>query len=120
MASPVDDRPLSAPAVAIPAMRARALEGEKVIARVLRTGAVASGGMFLAALVLTHWPTSQWASYGVDFCRKGGTALLLATPVVRLIAAGLLLGIRGEWRYAAYAGCILLLLVFAVGAGFAA
>jgi hypothetical protein len=120
VASRVGSRTAPGPVVAGTVARARALDGDKIIARVLRTGALASGGLFFAALVLTHWPASQAASIAVDYCRKGGIALLLATPIVRLITAGLLLGLRGEWRYCAYTAGVLLLLAFAVGAGYAA
>jgi hypothetical protein len=99
---------------------APALGGERHIARVLRVGAVASGGMFLASVALQLLPESEAASTAVDWLRKGGASLLLVTPVARLVVAGGLLGARGEWRYTLYSAGVLALLGLAIGAGLAA
>lgn len=100
--------------------RARLIRGEKAIARILRGGALASGGLFLGSVLAELLPTSQTTSVAIDLLRKGGASLLLVTPAVRLVVAGGLLGLRGEYKYTAYAIGVLLLLAIAVGAGFAA
>ena len=107
---------VGAPAVAsLP--RARVLDGENLIARLLRTGAVLSGLCFAASIALELLPQSESQGYAIDVLRKTGISLLVLTPVLRLVAAGVLLGLRGEWRFAIYAATILLLLALAVGAG---
>lgn len=106
------------PAQALP--RAREIPGEHTIARVLRMGALLAGLMFVASLIAESFPASAMQAYTVDLLRKGGMTLLIVTPVGRLIAAGVALGIKGEWRYAAFSACILLLLAVAITAGFAA
>lgn len=113
--------PLRAPA-AVPAARAqkrigRAAAGERWIVRILQGGALISGGMFLASLVLEVLPQSQDVSVSIDTLRKGAASLLLVTPVARLAVAGTMLGLRGEWRYALYAVGILGMLAFAVSSG---
>jgi hypothetical protein len=95
-------------------------DGERHIARVLRTGAVASGSMFLASVMLEGLPQGHTVSTAIDVLRKAGGSLLLVTPVARLVVAGGLLGLRGEWRYSLYALGVLGLLALAVGAGLAA
>lgn len=89
---------------------------EKSLARVLHGGAAASGALFAASLALEVLPASHGQEVAVDALRKAGASLLLGTPVVRLVVSGLTLGIRGEWRYAAYAGAVIALLGVAVGA----
>jgi hypothetical protein len=98
--------------------RGEALAAERWIARVLRTGAVMSGGLFLASLALELLPQSQGSSVAIDSLRKAGASLLLVTPVARLVVAGAALGLKGEWRYTLYAAGVLGLLAVAVGAGF--
>lgn len=95
----------------------RAIAGERWIARALRGGAVLSGGMFLASLPLELLPKSETVDVTIDLLRKGAASALLVTPVVRLMVAGTMLGIRGEWRYTLYAAGVLGLLGLAVGAG---
>ena len=56
----------------------------------------------------------------IDTLRKGAASLLLVTPVARLVVAGAMLGLRGEWRYTLYAAGVLGLLAIAVGAGISA
>jgi hypothetical protein len=99
--------------------RGEAIAGERWIARVLRTGAVASGGLFLGSLALELLPASEATSVAIDSMRKVGASLLLVTPVARVVAAGAALGLKGEWRYTLYAAGVLGLLAVAVGAGFA-
>ncbi|WNG28566.1 hypothetical protein F0U62_34625 [Cystobacter fuscus] len=97
---------------------ARAEAGERWISRLLRGGAVCSGALFLLSLALESLPDSEPVHVLIDVLRKGAASALLVTPVVRLVVAGTTLGIRGEWRYAAYAAGVLGLLAVAVGAGF--
>ncbi|ATB41304.1 hypothetical protein CYFUS_006769 [Cystobacter fuscus] len=97
---------------------ARAEAGERWISRLLRGGAACSGVLFLTSLALESLPDSEPVHVAIDVLRKGAASALLVTPVVRLVVAGTTLGIRGEWRYAAYAAGVLSLLAVAVGAGF--
>ncbi|WP_239014009.1 hypothetical protein [Archangium violaceum] len=102
---------------ACPAQVARAEAGEQWISRLLRGGAMCSGGLFLASLALEALPESESVHVAIDVLRKGAASALLVTPVVRLVVAGTTLGIRGEWKYALYAAGVLGLLALAVGAG---
>ncbi len=106
--------------VRAPARVGRSVAGERWIARILRGGAVISGGMFLASLGLEALPQSQTVQVAIDTLRKGAASLLLVTPVARLVVAGTMLGLRGEWRYTLYAAGVLGLLALAVGAGISA
>jgi hypothetical protein len=90
------------------------------IGRVLRSGAMLSGGCFVLSLALEALPATERISIAIDHLQKIGVSLLLVTPVVRLVVAGLALSLRGEWKYALYAGGVLALLSLAVGAGLAA
>jgi hypothetical protein len=100
-----------------PAHAQRAEAGEQWISRLLRAGALCSGGLFLTSLALEALPESETVHVAIDVLRKGAASALLVTPVVRLVVAGTTLGIRGEWRYALYAAGVLGLLAVAVGAG---
>lgn len=100
-----------------PARIGRAVAGERWIARILRGGALISGGMFLASLAMEALPQSQTVQVAIDTLRKGAASLLLVTPVARLVMAGTMLGLRGEWRYTLCAAGVLGLLAIAVGAG---
>ena len=100
--------------------RLRSLTGERVIGQLLRGGAVLSGSMFAGSLVLEALPQTQPVAVAIDTLRKGAASVLLVTPVVRVVAAGAMLGVRGEWRYTLFAGGILVLLAVAVGAGMVA
>lgn len=100
--------------------RLRSLTGERVIGQLLRGGAVLSGAMFASSLVLEALPQSQPVAVAIDTLRKSAASVLLVTPVVRVVAAGAMLGVRGEWRYTLFAGGILVLLAVAVGAGMVA
>jgi hypothetical protein len=100
-----------------PAHAHRAESGEQWISRILRAGALCSGGLFLTSLALEALPQSETVHVAIDVLRKGAASALLVTPVVRLVVAGTTLGIRGEWRYALYAAGVLGLLAVAVGAG---
>lgn len=95
----------------------RAEAGERWISKLLRGGALCSGGLFLASLALEALPDSEGVHVAIDVLRKGAASALLVTPVVRLVVAGTTLGIRGEWKYALYAAGVLGLLALAVGAG---
>lgn len=106
--------------VARPAPRARTLRSEVAIGRVLRSGALLSGGCFVLSLALEALPETERISVAIDHLQKIGVSFLLVTPVVRLVVAGLTLTLRGEWKYALYAGGVLALLSLAVGAGLAA
>lgn len=86
----------------------------------LRTGAVISGGLFIASLLLELLPRDESVHVAIDLLRKAAASMLLVTPVARLAMAGTLLGLRGEWRYAAIAAGVISLLAIAVGAGFQA
>ncbi|MCY1002324.1 hypothetical protein OWM54_34740 [Myxococcus sp. MISCRS1] len=114
---PVTASTLEAPAPSTPRVRDRALAGDRWIARVLRVGAVLSGGMFVLSLGLEALPGSESTHVAIDQLRKAAASLLLVTPVARLGVAGTLLGLRGEWRYAVIAAGVLGLLALAVGAG---
>jgi hypothetical protein len=100
-----------------PAHVRRAEAGEQWISRLLRGGAMCSGGLFLASLALEFLPQSETVHVAIDVLRKGAASTLLVTPVVRLVVAGTTLGMRGEWKYALYAAGVLGLLAVAVGAG---
>ena len=95
----------------------RAEAGEQWISRLLRAGAVCSGGLFLTSIALEALPESETVHVAIDVLRNGAASALLVTPVVRLVVAGTTLGLRGEWRYALYAAGVLGLLAVAVGAG---
>lgn len=109
--------PGAPPLVSHPAQGARADAGEQWISRLLRGGAVCSGGFFLASLALEALPQSESVHVAIDLLRKVAASALLVTPVVRLVVAGTSLGLRGEWRYALCAAGVLGLLALAVGAG---
>ena len=103
-----------------PLPRVRSLEGDVIIARLLRTGAALSGMCLAGSLLLELWSPSSTQAYAIDALRKGGISLLVLTPLARLVAAGILLGLRGEWRFALYAATVLLLLAVAIGTGMSA
>ncbi len=114
MAEPVE----TTTATTAVAPRARAVQGDRAIAMLLRAGAVSVGVCFVASIVVSMFPASPVQGWLVDYFRQSGVVLLIVTPALRLVAAGVVLGVHGEWRYAAYAACILLLLALAVAAGF--
>ncbi|WP_240360631.1 hypothetical protein [Pyxidicoccus caerfyrddinensis] len=122
LAPEVDAEPITHPGFdTTPVTRARrrdlAVAGDRWIARVLRGGAVLSGGMFVVSLGLEALPRSEEVHVAIDLLRKGAASLLLVTPVARLAVAGTLLGLKGEWRYTVIAAGVLGLLAIAVGAG---
>lgn len=98
--------------------RARAIEGERYIARVLKTGAFLAGGCFALSVILELLPADAAQGYAIDVLRKGGLMLLVVTPILRLATAGVMLGLRGEYRYTVYAGLVLALLMMTIAAGF--
>lgn len=122
LAPEVDAEPVTQPGFdTAPVARGRrrdlAVAGDRWIARVLRGGAVLSGGMFVVSLGLEALPRSEEVHVAIDLLRKGAASLLLVTPVARLAVAGTLLGLKGEWRYTVIAAGVLGLLAIAVGAG---
>ncbi|WP_395842885.1 hypothetical protein [Archangium violaceum] len=117
VAAPARDETEAPTRGACPAQVARAEAGEQWISRLLRGGAMCSGGLFLTSLALEALPQSESVHVVIDVLRKGAASALLVTPVVRLVVAGTTLGIRGEWKYALYAAGVLGLLALAVGAG---
>ncbi|MGQ0506996.1 MAG: DUF1634 domain-containing protein [Myxococcaceae bacterium] len=100
--------------------RERLSAGDGYLAGIFRAGAYSSGLLFGAALLLQLLPTNQLTSVAMDHLERGGVFMLVVTPVARLIASGVMLGAKGEWRYALYAAGVLTLLGMAVGAGFRA
>lgn len=94
--------------------------GERWVARLLRAGALTSGALFLASLGLELLPETELQQAARGGLRKAAALVLLATPVLRLAAAGVVLGLRGEWRYAVCAAGVLALLALAVLAGLSA
>ena len=105
------------PPLTPPGQLTRAEAGERWISRLLRTGAMCSGALFLLSLLLEALPDSEPVHVLIDVLRKGAACALLVTPVIRLVVAGTSLGLRGEWRYTLYAAGVLALLALAVGAG---
>ncbi|WP_241758071.1 hypothetical protein [Myxococcus landrumensis] len=116
-AEPVTSGAVETPAPGLGRVRDRTLAGDRWIARVLRVGALLSGGMFVLSLCLEALPETESIHVAIDQLRKAAASLLLVTPVARLGVAGTLLGLRGEWRYALIAVGVLGLLALAVGAG---
>jgi len=116
-AEPITEGLAEAPSQRVTRVRDRTLAGDRWIARVLRVGAVLSGGMFVLSLGLEALPGTETTHVAIDQLRKAAASLLLVTPVARLGVAGTLLGLRGEWRYAVIAAGVLGLLALAVGAG---
>lgn len=99
-------------------LRARVIGAERTIGKLLRTGAMLSVGLFGLSMLAEALPASTQAHVAIDFLRKGGLVVLVLTPLARLTAAGAVLAAKGEWRYAMYGAGVLLLLAFALGAGF--
>lgn len=102
--------PLSAPA---PLPQGRPMEGATWLGRILRGGALLSGAVFAASIgaEALSFPAAA------DGLRKVAAAVLIATPIVRLVTAGVMLGLKGERRYAGYALGVLVLLALSVVAG---
>lgn len=97
--------------------RSATLDGERIVGRVLRMGAIGSGALFASSLVVDLFSSAETSAVAADILRKAAGSVLLVTPVARLVIGGGLLGLRGEWRYALYAGGILFLLAVALGTG---
>lgn len=113
-------------AAAPPAPTANALSaaaphdaGERTIGRVLRTGALCSGALFLLSVVLEALPQASAWERELFLLRAAAASLLVVAPVVRLIVAGSVLAYHREWRYAGAAVGILVMLAIAVGLGYA-
>ena len=103
----------------VPALpTARGMDGERVIALVLRAGALLAGACFAASIAVQAIPALP-LQQDAELLRAAGATLLVVTPVARLVVAGVALGIRGEYRYSTYAAVILVLLIAAAGLGFA-
>ncbi len=92
--------------------------GERYLAKILRAGAVASGALFATSVALRVLPVTRHTAMAIDLAQQGAVSLLLFTPVARLVASGVVLGAKGEWRYALYAAGVIGLLGLALGAGF--
>lgn len=105
---------------AAPAAIAAPDAGERIIGRLLRVGAVASGGLFLSSLVLeAAQPT--WATPELlNGLRAAAASVLVGTPAVRLVVSGAWLASNREWRYAAAAFAVLVLMGLGMGLGWAA
>ena len=100
---------------------ARGFAGEQHVARVLRTGAILVGACFLVSLVLELVPVNPdlelVKAQAIHGLRRTAVFLLVLTPIIRLVAAGVMLGLKGEWRYSAYGALVLVLLGVAVMLG---
>lgn len=92
-------------------------DAERLVGRILRMGALGSGVLFASSLVVEMLSAAESSAVAADFLRKAAGSVLLVTPIARLVVGGTLLGVRGEWRYALYAGGILFLLAVALGTG---
>lgn len=103
------------PAPALPTTRG--MDGERAIALVLRAGAIMAGVCFLASILLEAIPDAPLMR-DAELLRATGATLLVVTPVARLVVAGVMLGRRGEYRYATFAAVVLVLLMAAAGLGF--
>lgn len=103
-----------------PEVKARELGRERGLAMLLRAGGVLGGACFLASIPLQYLPPSAHTDVLADLLRKAGASFLIVTPIARLGVAGVMLALRGEWRYLAYAAGTLSLLALAVGARMAA
>ncbi|MFP2933014.1 hypothetical protein ACLESO_49275, partial [Pyxidicoccus sp. 3LG] len=77
LAPEVDAEPVTQPGRA--RRRDRAVAGDRWIARVLRGGAVVSGGMFVVSLGLEVLPPTENVAVAIDLLRKGAASLLLVT-----------------------------------------
>ncbi len=95
----------------------REVAGERVVAQVLRGGALASGTLFFASLLFEALPPGRSTAALVSATRKAALAALVVTPLLRLVAAGLLLGLRGEQRYAVYAAATAVVVALGLFAG---
>jgi hypothetical protein len=99
----------------------RGFAGEVQVAWLLRVGAVLAGGCFLLSLVVDALVPTVWKVDGaaqlVHNLRRAGVALLILTPVARLASSGVMLGLRGEWRYSIYGALVLVLLGVAIALG---
>lgn len=100
--------------------RARTFGGEKFIGRLLRTGAVLSGAMFVSSLALEVLEQRPEILVAEDLLRKTGLVVLVVTPIARLASGAALLALKGEWKYALYGAGVLALLALAVAGGFGA
>lgn len=113
-------KPAEPAVVAAPALpTVRAMDGERAIAGVLRMGALLAFACFSASLLVEAVATSGAYAAQADSLRAAGASLLIVTPVVRLVVAGVALGFRGEYRYSAYAVAILALMATAASVGIA-
>jgi len=84
---------------------------DRVVALVLRVGAFASFFVMLAGLLMEVFVHSPHAAT----VERAGVVLMLATPVVRVIVAGLLFLREEDWKYGAISfGVLAILLLSAV------
>ena len=114
---PTPAAPVPALAPSPPAAAARVIGAEQIIGRLLRTGALLSVSLFGVSVILEALPQTSHVGVAIDLLRKAGLAVLLVTPIARLAAAGAVLAVKGERKYAVYAAGSLLLLAFGIRAG---
>lgn len=112
-----EDRPESQTAAAGAAPVAAPEAGERIIGRVLRFGALVSGGLFLLSVVLEAAAPSWATPELLNLVRGAAASILVVAPVARLMVSGVWLAFNREWRYAAAAAAVLLLLAFGMGLG---
>lgn len=91
--------------------------GERVIGRVLRFGALMSGGLFLLSVVLEALQPTWAGAERLGMLRGAAASILVVAPIVRLLVSGVWLGLNREWRYAGAAAVVLVLLALGMGLG---
>lgn len=80
---------------------------EHLVARVFRVGTIASGSMLAVGLVLSFVAPSSRVT---TFLLGGGVAVLLVTPVARVIVSFLDYLWMRDWWFALWTGIVLALL----------
>jgi uncharacterized membrane protein len=84
---------------------------DRVVALVLRVGAFSCFFVMLAGLIV-GWFVSGRIPLGIE---RAGVLLMLATPVVRVLVAGVLFLHEKDWKYGAISfGVLTILLLSAV------
>ena len=80
---------------------------ERLLSRVFRAGTLASGSMLAVGLMLSFiWPSS----HATQILLTGGMAVLLVTPVARVVASFLDYLWMRDWWFALWTGTVLALL----------
>jgi uncharacterized membrane protein len=80
---------------------------DRVIALVLRVGAFGSFFIMLAGLLIGLFVESPVATH----LERAGVLLMLATPVVRVVVAGILFLREKDWKYGAISFGVLTILL---------